>query len=248
MRVLVAFAMSVVCALPLFSGEQLDRIVATVGHHAILRSDVEEEARFSELLAGKSGEITTEDKLAALDRLVDRALIDDQISALGGVPVSEEAIKARVQEIRSQIPGADTAAGWQRLLERHGFTEGVVEQHVSQEVQTLRFVDMRFRSEVRVGPKGIQTYYDSVFVPEMKKKNVAPPPLADVQDQIEQILREQRENNLIADWLKSLRTQARIQTFDPALPLAGLAKKTPDISDLRFLPLRTTRETQAAKP
>jgi hypothetical protein len=248
MKIIAAMVMSVICAVTLFAGESLDRIVATVGRHAILRSDVEEEARFAALLGGKSGEITIEEKLAALDRLVDRALIDDQISALGVVAVSNEAIKARVEEIRKQIPGAETASGWQQLLSRYGLTEDAVEQHVSSEVQTFRFIDMRFRSEVRVGPKSIQTYYDTVFVPEMKRKNVAPPPLAQVQDQIEQILREQRENNLIADWLKSLRTQSRIQTFDPTLPLAGLKKKTPDISDLRFLPLRTTGETQAAKP
>jgi hypothetical protein len=240
--------MNFTCLVALFAAEPLDRIVATVGHHAILHSDVEQEASFSALLAGKSSDISTEDKLAALDRLVDRALIDDQISALGSVAVSSEAINDRLQEIRKQIPGAETASGWEQLLQHYGLTEDAVEQYVSNEIQTFRFIDMRFRSEVRVGPKSIQTYYDTVFVPEMKKKSVAPPPLAQVQDQIEQILREQRENSLITDWLKSLRTQARIQTFDPTLPLAGLAKKTPDISDLRFLPLRITGETQAAKP
>jgi hypothetical protein len=240
--------MSIVCSFALSAGESLDRIVATVDQHPILRSDVEEEARFTALLAAKSSDISTEDRLAALDRLVDRALIDDQITALGVVAVSDDDVKTRVQEIRDQVIGPQTPGAWEQLLKQYGLKEKAVEQHVAEQIQTFRFIDMRFRSEVRVGPKSIQTYYDTVFVPEMKKKNAAPPPLAQVQDQIEQILREQRENNLIADWLKSLRTQSRIQTFDPSLPLASLAKKTPDISDLRFLPLRTTGETQAAKP
>src|SRR5205814_9826197 len=114
-------------------------------------------------------------------------------------------------------------------------------------IRTLRFIDMRFRSEVRVGPRAIQTYYESKFVPEMKKQNLNPPPLNEVQDKIEAILREERVNALISDWLKTLRNQSRIQSFDPSLPLAGFDKKTPDVSDVRTLPLHVTGPTEAVK-
>jgi hypothetical protein len=81
----------------------------------------------------------------------------------------------------------------------------------------------------------------------MKKQSLNPPPLNEVQDKIEAILREERVNALISDWLKTLRNQSRIQSFDPSLPLTGLEKKTPDLSDLRFLPLHVTGAAQAAK-
>ena len=81
----------------------------------------------------------------------------------------------------------------------------------------------------------------------MKKKGVSPPPLDQVQDQIEAILREERVNALISDWLTTLRNQSRIQAFDPSLPLTGLEKKAPDISDLHFLPLHVTGAAEAAK-
>ena len=68
-----------------------------------------------------------------------------------------------------------------------------------------------------------------------------------MQDQIEAILREERVNALISDWLKTLRNQSRIQTFDPSLPLSGLGKRTPDVSDLHFLPLHVTGPAEAAK-
>ena len=122
-----------------------------------------------------------------------------------------------------------------------------MEQRVIQEIQTLRFIDLRFRSEVRVGPRAIQTYYDTKLVPEMKKQNLTPPTLDKVEDQIEAILREERVNALISDWLKTLRNQSRIQAFDPSLPLNGLEKKAPDISDLHFLPLHITGPSEAAK-
>jgi hypothetical protein len=81
----------------------------------------------------------------------------------------------------------------------------------------------------------------------MKKRGLTPPPLEQVQDQIEEILREERVNTLISDWLKTLRSQSRIQAFDPSLPLAGFERKTPDVSDLHLLPLHVTGPAEAAK-
>jgi len=230
------------------AGETLDRIVATVDRHPITRSDVEQEARFTHLTEGKEGRVTIQDEIAALERLVDRNLIAHQVAVFGVVPVTKEDLDVRVLEMRKQLPGGESDSGWHRLLAEYGLTDDDIASRVTQEIQTLRFIDLRFRSEVRVGPRAVQTYYDTKFVPEMKKKSLAPPPPLDqVQDQIEAILREERVNALISDWLKTLRTQSRIQTFDPSLPLAGLDKKTPDISDVHSLPLRVTGPTEAVK-
>jgi peptidyl-prolyl cis-trans isomerase SurA len=240
----VAFAIALLSAATLAAQVPLDSVVARADRHPILRSDVEAEAELTRLLAGQSSEITTADETAALARLVDRALIQDQMDALGATRVSEADVKKDVAELRKQIPGAETDAGWQQILARYGLTEDEVERRVSEQVQTLRFVDMRFRSEVHVGPNAIKTYYDSTFVPEMQRKNQTPPPLDQVQDKIESILREQRVNGLIEEWLKSLRGQSRIESFDASFPLAGLEKRTPDVSDLRSLPLRITPSEQ----
>ncbi len=132
-------------------------------------------------------------------------------------------------------------------MQEHGLTEEEVDNRVKQEIQTFRFIDLRFRSEVRVGPRAIQTYYETKFVAEMKQRQLEPPPLNKVQDQIEAILREERVNALISDWLKGLRNQSRIQAFDPSLPLASVEKKAPDISDLHLLPLHILGPSEAAK-
>ena len=248
MRNAVLISLIVLVSAALRAAETLDRIVATVDRHPITRSDVEQEARFTHLTEGKQSEITIQDEVAALERLVDRNLIADQVAVFGVIPVTKEDLEARVLEMRKQLPGGESDSGWHRLLAEHGLTDEDITSRVSQEIQTLRFIDLRFRSEVRVGPRAVQTYYDTKFVPEMKKKSLAPPPPLDqVQDQIEAILREERVNALISDWLKTLRTQSRIQTFDPSLPLSGLDKKTPDVSDVHTLPLHVTGPTEAAK-
>jgi hypothetical protein len=243
-----AFIFVLLCAVALgaCASEPLDKIVATVDRHAITRSEVEEEARFAHFISGQPGQITVADEVTALNRLIDRALIDDQIVVFGAIPVDAKEVQARIADIRSAISGAAADANWRGLLEQHQLDPEIISQHVEEEIRTLRFIDMRFRSEVRVGPRSIQNYYDSTFVPEMRKDNLTPPPLQQVQPKIEAILREQRIDNLISDWLKNLRTQSRIQTFDPNLPL-NLDRKAQDLSGLRFLPLRITAETPAAK-
>lgn len=248
MRNALVISLILIVAAASYAGETLDRIVATVDRHPITRSDVEQEARFTHLTESNPGQVTIQDEIAALERLVDRNLIADQVAVFGVVPVTKEDLDARILEMRKQLPGGESDSGWHRLLAQYGLTDEDIVGRVSQEIQTLRFIDLRFRSEVRVGPRAVQTYYDTKFVPEMKKKSLAPPPPLDqVQDQIEAILREERVNALISDWLKTLRTQSRIQTFDPSLPLAGLDKKTPDISDVHTLPLRVTGPTEAVK-
>jgi hypothetical protein len=239
--------MIVTVSLTMCADEVLDKIVATVDRHAITRSDVEQEARFTHLTEGIPEGITNQDEIAALGRLVDRDLIAEQVAVFGNVTVTRKELDARLDEMRRQIPGAQSDAGWRRLLTENGLTEEDVESRVRQEIQTLHFFDLRFRSEVRVGPKAMQTYYDTKFVPEMKKRGLTPPPLEQVQDQIEEIVREERVNTLISDWLKTLRSQSRIQAFDPSLPLAGFERKTPDVSDLHLLPMHVTGPAEAAK-
>jgi peptidyl-prolyl cis-trans isomerase SurA len=247
MRLPIAIVIVIVLCLVARAGETLDRIVASVDRHPITRSDVEQEARFTHLLEGVQGPVTPQEEITALGRLVDRSLVNNQIAVFGMVPVTKQDVDSRLLEMRKQIPEADSDRTWARLLEQSGLTPVDVAGRVAQEIQTLRFIDLRFRSEVRVGPRALQTYYDTKFVPEMKKKNVVAPPLDQVQDQIEAILREQRVNTLIGDWLKSLRSQSRIQTFDPSLPLAGFEKKSPDVSDLHFLPLHISSAVEPAK-
>jgi peptidyl-prolyl cis-trans isomerase SurA len=247
MRLPIAIVIVIVLCSVARAGETLDRIVASVDRHPITRSDVEQEARFTHLLEGVQGPVTAQEEITALGRLVDRSLVNNQIAVFGMVPVTKQDVDSRLLEMRKQIPEADSDRTWARLLEQSGLTPVDVAGRVAQEIQTLRFIDLRFRSEVRVGPRALQTYYDTKFVPEMKKKNVVAPPLDQVQDQIEAILREERVNTLIGDWLKSLRSQSRIQTFDPSLPLAGFEKKSPDVSDLHFLPLHISSAVEPAK-
>ena len=53
MRVLFSILFSVLFAASMYAGETLDRIVATVDRHPIMRSEVEQEAKFTRLISAE---------------------------------------------------------------------------------------------------------------------------------------------------------------------------------------------------
>src|SRR5262249_27489847 len=91
-----------------------------------------------------------------------------------------------------------------------------VEEQLTAESRILRFIDLRFRGLVRVEKDAIAAYYQEKFLPEVRKRGVADPPLADVSEKIEQILAEKLIDDLLNDWLKTLRAQAHIEKMLPS--------------------------------
>lgn len=80
----------------------------------------------------------------------------------------------------------------------------------------LRFVDLRFRSGIRISQDQIATYYQKTLVPALAKDNQNAPPLAEVSARIQEILLQQQVSGLFQDWLSSLRDQGNVQIVDPA--------------------------------
>ena len=108
-------------------------------------------------------------------------------------------------------PGAGTEAGWKSALARYGLTSNVLAERVARQIDLERYVDQRFRPSVYVDAESIENYYRSKLVPELERSQSAVPPLAEVRGRIERVLAEERVNELLAGWLKTLRAQSRIE-------------------------------------
>jgi hypothetical protein len=179
---------------------ELDHVVANIGSNVILQSDVEQEMRLSALepLQVLPGQNTPD---SALRRLIDRTLI--------------------LEELRRQIPACakfhcETAPGWDAFLKSHGLTPEMVEQRWSQRMAMLHFIDLRFRSGIRISPEQIAAYDQKTLVPALEKNHEKAPPLADVSARIQEILLQQQVSGLFQDWLSSLRDQGDVRIVDPA--------------------------------
>jgi DNA-directed RNA polymerase subunit H (RpoH/RPB5) len=198
------------------NAQLLDRMVAVVNKHVILESELDQEVRVEYLMQGKPlDKISPADSVAVLDHLVDRALLEQQILHSEMLAPTPEELAGQVKDVRQQLRGAATDAGWKSLLAAYDLTQQDIEEHLIAEVRELRFVDLRFRGLVRVDKNDISNYYQQKFLPQLRSQGAAEPPLAQVSGQIEKILAEQSIDEMLNRWLETLRAQAHIEKMIP---------------------------------
>jgi peptidyl-prolyl cis-trans isomerase SurA len=206
--------------------ETLDHVVAVINGSVILQSDVDEELRYA-VLQPFSIARATETPKAALQRLIDRALILQQMQTAQTIdPPTQEAVEASILQMRGLIPDCahyqcKTDTGWQAFLAAHGLTEQEVLTRWTQRLHLLAFIQSRFGAGVRITPVEISDYYNKVLLPQFQGKPLKPPTLAAVSPRIQEILLQQRVSSLLLDWLQSLKNEGSVSILDSAYGTVG---------------------------
>jgi parvulin-like peptidyl-prolyl isomerase len=229
MKVRFQFAMLLLLA-GMAQAQVVDRMVAVVNKRVILESELDQAARVEFLLQGKPiAGLTQGDLAAVLDRLIERSLLDQQIINPAMLDPTPQELAAKVKEVRAGIPAAASDDQWKALLSAYGLTQQDLEEQLTDQVRILRFIDLRFHGLVHIDKTAVETYYQEKFLPEVRRRNAAEPKLEEVSSKIEQILTEQRIDELLNNWLKTLRAQAHIEKMLAAPPpsSAGSAGATP---------------------
>jgi len=200
----------------------IDRVIAIVNRQTILASDLEDELQISILDPSRSL-VEKETPQQALDRLISRALIQQQIreGEIGTPPPTPEEVATRLQELRKELPACvrancQTDEGWKAFLAEHDLTSAGVQNYIRNRIEILRFIELRFRQGIRIAPEEIESYYRQKLLPQYPA-GVTPPPLEKVSSRIEEILLQQRVNDLFSSWLANLRKQGQINIVDPSL-------------------------------
>jgi parvulin-like peptidyl-prolyl isomerase len=197
--------------------EVVDRMVAVVNKQIILESELDQVAHVEFLLQGRPLDQLTDPEMGkVLERLIDQDLLQQQIAQAAMPDPRPEEMAARLRDVRSQIPGAEADEKWRAMLVEYGVTEHDVAAQLLAQVKILQFIDLRFRGLVSVDKTAIAAYYQEKLVPELRKKGVPDPPLDQVSERIEKIVIEQRVNELLNDWLQTLRGQAHIEKLNGA--------------------------------
>lgn len=203
-------------------GEEVDRVVAVVNGELILDSDVDQERRFSALLPyGEAQGPYNRD--AAMERLINRDLILQQLRLQQGDEITQEAASRDLDALRKSLPECkkyrcETQAGWDKFLATEGFTEESLTSLWRQRMEVLSFIELRFRMGVRITPQEIETYYEKTLKPQYAALQVTPPPVSAISSRIQEVLLEQRVSNLLDDWLDSLRAQGNVVVLHPESP------------------------------
>jgi hypothetical protein len=139
------FARALVLML-LFAGlagaEILDSVAAFVGNRAIKQSEIERDLRLTAFLNGSKLDFSAASKRQAAERLIDQALIRDEI-AKAKYPMAGTAEVAPVlNKIKKLRFGAESE--YQRALTTYGVAEADLRAQLAWQITVVRFIDVRF--------------------------------------------------------------------------------------------------------
>ena len=210
-------------ALPSTSGETIDRVVAIVNAELVLDSDVDEERRFEAFQPYLSPTPGTYSRDRAIERLINRDLILQQAKLMPGDTVTDDDVTKQIDSLRKEIPACkaahcETDAGWKDFLAARGFTEAIFAARWKQRMQSLAFIEDRFRLGISITPEQIATYYRESLLPLYAHENATAPKLDAISGRVRELLLQQQVSALLTDWLKSLRAQGGVVVLHPGAP------------------------------
>ena len=193
------------------AGPIVDRVVANVNGHVLLQSDWEEEVALEALMSGRAADsYTAPENKAALDRLIDRELLREQVRPAQTASPSD--VAGRIAEVRKLQPEWGTEEGWHAALERYGLTQAAIEKRLSNEIQLMKLVEDRLRPSIQIDQKAVENYYQNQLLPEVKKTGGNAKPLPEMYGKIRTLLAEKKMNELLSGWLANLRSGSLIRT------------------------------------
>jgi len=190
--------------------EIIDRVVAIVNGRVITQHQVEKEKQFQALesVADDTPSSSVVNDRQFLDRLIEQELLKQQMAQYEEIVVPPEEMARQIAQIQA---GAGGPEALQAQLQGRQLSRGELELRVKGQLQILKFVDSRFRQFLVVEPKEIEEYYKTVFLPELAERKLRPPPLPEVEEKIRDLLLEEKVNQQLEAWLKSIRSTTLIQ-------------------------------------
>ncbi len=200
------------------AGVLVDQVVAVVNDDLILESDIDQDRRFQAFQFLRAQ--TPYNRDAAVEQLVNRALILQQAKFQPDSQPTPAEVDAQIATLRKEIPACkqydcESDAGWQRFVQAQGFTLAELRARIAQQLTILKFTEMRFRTGIRIDPSEIQNYYQHTLLPEYARLHATAPKVAVISDRIQQILLEQKISSLLNDWLQSLKAQGSVRIMRP---------------------------------
>lgn len=192
----------------------VDRILVVVNSQPVLLSDWAQAAQVEAFLENKPlRNWSDEEKTATLERLIDQELMKQQMEKANFTYDPREEVDSQVEQLRAERPNGKNDDAWKTVLGVYGITEMDLRERLAVQVTITRFLDMRFRTSVRVTRNDVERYYREKFLPQLRARdpNAAPPRLEQVSAQIERILTEEERAALTQGWLTGIRAQADIR-------------------------------------
>jgi hypothetical protein len=185
------------------SGRVVDRIVARIEDDIILQSQVRELGAFQQLIEGHA---ESDDQL--LSELVEQWVVQTEATAARFPSPAQSEVDRELQRLTARFANA---AAYSFRLNELGLSATQVRQLLVRQIYVERYVDYKFRPSAAVESADIDAYYQKELMPELAKQNQPAPNRADVEEQIRELLVQQRISDLTAKWLDETKSRLKIE-------------------------------------
>lgn len=173
------------CMALLLQAEIVDRLAIVVGRQSVTELQLDEELRVTAFLNNQPVSRTPEARRAAADRLVEQLLLEREMELSRYEQADPKQLSAYLAQLQAAAGGP---ARFEQALRDYNLSESALKEHLELQLEILRFVEYRFRSDVTTSKGNI------------RKK----------------ILDEQADEALAA-WLEESRKQVNIVYVDKSL-------------------------------
>ena len=192
----------------------IDRIAVRVENAIVKDSDIRRSLHIAEFLNDKPPSMSESDRREAAQRLIDQAFIKQEIR-LGDYPQAtwDEADKqiAALKKDRFKSP-----VSFDTTLKKYGLVEPDLRFEFQWQLTVLRFIDLRFKPAVLITDQDIQKYYDA-HAAALRSANPGKNSVADLHDQIHDILAGEEVNKQFFSWLDEQRKSKKIEYHEEGL-------------------------------
>jgi hypothetical protein len=146
---------------------------------------------------------STDVQTQALNSLVAQTLLRQAVDK-SGLTASTTQVDAQLQAAKSQFA---TPEAYQQALATQGLTEDQLKAQISANLVIQSYLDQQLHlSAVTVTDAEVQTAYNQVA---STQQNV--PALKDVKDQVKQMVIQQKQQQIINDYVAKLRSEGNVQ-------------------------------------
>lgn len=188
-------------------GEVVDRVAVNIGLNVITESQVVEAIRVRSFIDDAPVDMSLESRRNTLDKLIEQYLIRRELQLTRFAPASEQETESALREIRER---SATPEQYQASLARYGITESQLRAQINWTLTMLRFIEYRFQPGVQITQAQVEQEYRRQAATWKQKHTTDIPPLAELQSDIERIVRQQLVDAALDRWLGEVRTQNNI--------------------------------------
>ncbi len=189
------------------SQKLIDQILVVVNDEIITRTDLLWNLALDHTSPSPAGSVNSDLLKQMLEVMIDQRLVYQEAAKIPSAEVSQDEIDKKRNELIKEFPSGNA---FLQRAESVGLTSAKIDEMMRERVLIERFVEFRFRSFVFVSENEIQKYYDEQLVPRIREGGQVPPPLEQVRDQINELLKREKFDQELDRWLKEARQRSDI--------------------------------------